>query len=421
MPSLSGRPIFNIEQSRGYVWDTGTLDWIPAEPSGGPGGSGTEYTEDAAAAANPVGPAVILVRADTPAATVSTDGDNIAQRGTNFGAAYVTLLDAAGSPVAVGGGTQYTEDAAAAANPVGTALIGVRADALAGVTSTDGDNVAARMTDKGELYVKHADAIAVTNAGLTALNGAIAGTEVQVDVLSSALPTGAATAANQTTGNTSLATIAGAVSGTEMQVDVLTSALPTGAATSAKQDTQIAAEQAIQTAVELLDNTVATLGTTTYTEATSQGLIIGAVRRDADTTLVNTTNEIGPLQMDANGRLKVEAFSGETLPVSLTSTTITGTVATKEGRSGTGTITSVNDTAVSTTLLASNANRLGGSIYNDSTVALYAKCGATASTTSFTVIIQPNGYWEIPFHYTGIIDGIWASDASGAARITEYT
>jgi hypothetical protein len=48
-------------------------------------------------------------------------------------------------------------------------------------------------------------------------------------------------------------------------------------------------------------------------------MIVGAVRRDADTTLVNTTNEIGPLQMDANGRLKVEAFSGETLPVSLAS------------------------------------------------------------------------------------------------------
>lgn len=43
-----------------------------------------------------------------------------------------------------------------------------------------------------------------------------------VVVSSSALPSGASTAANQTTGNTSLATIAGAVSGTEMQVDVLT-------------------------------------------------------------------------------------------------------------------------------------------------------------------------------------------------------
>jgi hypothetical protein len=39
-------------------------------------------------------------------------------------------------------------------------------------------------------------------------------------------------------------------------VDVVSSALPTGAATSAKQDTEITALQAIQAAVETLDNTV---------------------------------------------------------------------------------------------------------------------------------------------------------------------
>ena len=74
------------------------------------------------------------------------------------------------------------------------------------------------------------------------------------------------------------------------------------------------------TALQLIDDPVATLGTTTYTETTTKGMIVGAVRRDADTTLVDTTNEIGPLQMDANGRLKVEVFSGETLPVSGTVT-----------------------------------------------------------------------------------------------------
>lgn len=77
------------------------------------------------------------------------------------------------------------------------------------------------------------------------------------------------------------------------------------------------------TSLQLIDDTVVTLGTDTYTEATSKGQTIGAVRRDADTTLVNTTNEWGPLQMDANGRLKVEAFSGETLPVSNGGTFVT--------------------------------------------------------------------------------------------------
>lgn len=43
-----------------------------------------------------------------------------------------------------------------------------------------------------------------------------------VSAASLPLPTGAATAANQATGNASLATLAGAVAGTEMQVDILT-------------------------------------------------------------------------------------------------------------------------------------------------------------------------------------------------------
>lgn len=62
---------------------------------------------------------------------------------------------------------------------------------------------------------------------------------------------------------------------------------------------------AIQTAVQLLDDTVQVLGTDTYTEATSKGITLGAVRRDANTSLVNTTNEFGPLQMNATGELKV--------------------------------------------------------------------------------------------------------------------
>lgn len=62
-------------------------------------GAGTQYTEDAAAAANPIGNTVILIRQDTPAGKVTTDGDNVAQGGTNYGAAYVTVLTAAGAEV----------------------------------------------------------------------------------------------------------------------------------------------------------------------------------------------------------------------------------------------------------------------------------------------------------------------------------
>ena len=58
------------------------------------------------------------------------------------------------------------------------------------------------------------------------------------------------------------------------------------------------------TSLQLIDDTIATLGTTTYSEDTTKGAIIGALRRDADTTAVNTTNEIAPLQVGPSGWLK---------------------------------------------------------------------------------------------------------------------
>lgn len=90
-------------------------------------------------------------------------------------------------------------------------------------------------------------------------------------------------------------------------------------------------------------------------------------------------------------------------------------------RATTGTVSSVNDSATNQTLLAQSGSRLGATVYNDSDQALCLKLGATASLTSFTAKIAPGGYYEVPAWYTGVIDGIWAADGSGAARITELT
>lgn len=90
-------------------------------------------------------------------------------------------------------------------------------------------------------------------------------------------------------------------------------------------------------------------------------------------------------------------------------------------KAGTATGSNVNDTASSTTLLSSNTARLGASIFNDSTSSLYVKLGTTASATDFWVKVAPGGYAEVPYGYTGRIDGIWSADASGAARIVEFT
>ena len=90
-------------------------------------------------------------------------------------------------------------------------------------------------------------------------------------------------------------------------------------------------------------------------------------------------------------------------------------------RTETATLSSVSDTASSTTLLAANPGRRGASIYNDSTSTLYVKYGTTASATSFTVKLFPDDYHEVFGGFTGRIDGIWSADASGAARVTELS
>lgn len=89
---------------------------------------------------------------------------------------------------------------------------------------------------------------------------------------------------------------------------------------------------------------------------------------------------------------------------------------------GTATLANVNDAATSTTLVAANTARLGLILYNDSTVACYVKYGSAASATSFTVFMGPQAYWEMPIPiYTGLVAGLWTSDASGAMRATELT
>jgi hypothetical protein len=88
-----------------------------------------------------------------------------------------------------------------------------------------------------------------------------------------------------------------------------------------------------------------------------------------------------------------------------------------------GTITSVAGAATSTTLLASNVNRKGAHLYNESTAILYLGLTASAvSLTSYTVQVAAQGYFELPNTrlYTGQLTGIWAA-ANGNVRVTELT
>lgn len=222
----------------------------------------------------------------------------------------VAIIDANGDQItSFGGGTQYTE------GDVDTSITGTAmmwedtGDTMRVVSAAKPLPVSATIDTTG----------LATSANQTTIIGHLDGVE------------GLLTTIDGDTGNisTKIDTLAGAVSGNEMQVDVLTMPTVTVNAHAVTNAGVFVVQEngAALTALQLIDDPIATLGTTTYTETTTKGVTIGAVRRDADTTLVDTTNEIGPLQMNAAGQLKVEVFSGEALPVTMTSTTVTGNVA----------------------------------------------------------------------------------------------
>lgn len=89
-------------------------------------------------------------------------------------------------------------------------------------------------------------------------------------------------------------------------------------------------------------------------------------------------------------------------------------------RSSASTKANVAGSASSVTILAANTARRGASIWNDSSAILYLDLtGGTASATSCSVKLIADAFYEVPFGYTGLITGIWAS-ATGAARVTEF-
>lgn len=226
--------------------------WVSlADASGDPitsFGGGQEYTEDVAAPADPTGKAIVAIRDDQIATVTEVEGDWSTLRSTSKGALWVALADSSGDPItSFGGGTQYAVDTALGATPTGTLSIAIRDDALSALTPVEGDAIGLRVDANGALWT-HDDA----------LDAALAGSELQVDVVA-ALPAG--------TNNIG-------------DVDVLSVVPGTGATNLGK---------AIDTA----------------TGATDTGVLPLATRDDALSALTPVEGDNIQLRVDANGALWV--------------------------------------------------------------------------------------------------------------------
>lgn len=92
----------------------------------------------------------------------------------------------------------------------------------------------------------------------------------------------------------------------------------------------------------------------------------------------------------------------------------------KDASSSACAIESVGDSATSVALAAANTSRKAVRIFNDSTAILYVACTETASATNFTEKLYPGEACTIR-NFTGAVNGLWASDAGGNARVSEFT
>ena len=72
------------------------------------------------------------------------------------------------------------------------------------------------------------------------------------------------------------------------------------------------------------------------------------------------------------------------------------------------------------TIATASTGRLGCTIFNSGPGNLHVLLGtATASTSVFTTRLSAGDYYEVPFNYTGLIGGIFAT--AGTAEVTQLS
>lgn len=306
---------------------------------------------------------------------------------TNSNPAAVAIVDGNGDQItSFGGGTQYTEGDTDASITGTAALVEGAANALAVLTQplTDTQLRAAdvKITLDGE-------SVPVTNAGITTIAGAVSGTEMQVDVLTSALPTGASTLAEQQSQTTHLATIAGDTTN-------------------------------IETAVQLIDDTVYTDGSGTVTKG------IAILGQDG-------TNPQA-IKTDTNGELQVDVLTMPTTTVQATNLDIrdltNADVVTAELSAVDNAVLdaiAAKDFATQTTLAAINAKMVTGTDIGDVTInnasgasAVNIQDGGNTITVDGTVAVTNSDITSTKTAVELIDDAIYVDDADWTADTSKH-
>jgi len=271
--------------------------------------------------------------------------------------------------------------------------------------------------------------------------------ELQIDVLSSTLPSGAATSALQSTIDTSINTLLKPASTLSAVTTLgsITSALPSGAnsigqvtanagtnlntsalnleSTQSAMSAKLPSSLGTKTAANSFSVTIASddarrsvsAGTVPVVFASTPSVSTGTVPITGSVTITGTPSvSVGTVNTNAT-------LSAETTKVIGTVNLSTGqTIIAASVSAGTETASNVSNSASNQTGIAANAARNGYSVINDSSTSCYYKHGSASSLTSFKYKLLAGGFYEseTPI-YAGIVTFICDS-ATGTSRFSEY-
>lgn len=87
---------------------------------------------------------------------------------------------------------------------------------------------------------------------------------------------------------------------------------------------------------------------------------------------------------------------------------------------GTSSTYAVKSSVTAVSIMAANANRRGGTIFNNTSTMSFVQLGTVVTSSLYTLKMADQGYYELPFGYTGVVGGITASNA-GIWTVTEFT
>jgi hypothetical protein len=140
-------------------------------------------------------------------------------------------------------------------------------------------------------------------------------------------------------------------------------------------------------------------------------------------TLANPVYVTGTVASTPGGVQTVTSTFGN--PVYVTSTlaspiNIVGSITSTPQFAGNGGFSAAAVSGTTTLVLASNANRRGATIYNPTTATINIAYGFAATLTNFSVRLPQSSLIEVPFNYTGTINGVALSAGPYTINVTEF-